>query len=51
MTAEYTFFEHTDRIEAGLIGYILNKNGEIIAHIKLDGRIISVDQERMNSNV
>lgn len=51
MSTEYTFFEHTNRIEAGLIGYILNKNGEIVAHIKLDGRIVSVDQERMNLNV
>ena len=36
----YTFFEHTNPIQSGYKGYILNEKGNIVAYIKLDGRIL-----------
>ena len=46
MFEEYTFFEHTYPIESGYKGYILNNKGNIVAVVKLDGRIISFEEER-----
>lgn len=36
----YTFFEHANPIQSGYKGYILNEKGNIIAYIKLDGKIL-----------
>lgn len=46
----YTFFEHTYPIESGYKGYILNQKGNIVAFVKLDGRIISFEEEEERRN-
>lgn len=46
----YSFFEHTYPIESGYKGYILNEKGNIVAVVKLDGRIIGFEDEERGIN-
>lgn len=39
------YMKHTNPIKEGKQGFILNKEGHVIAFVKLDGSIISIERE------
>lgn len=38
---KYTYFEHINSLEAGIKGFVLNRQGNVVAYIDLTGQFIN----------